>query len=148
MKRRNVLKGLALSVAALAVPTVAMALPKPVFPQRPVTTRLVYLVKPWSWRGYREERPFQRQLFQGRLWYVRAPREDARGFDLVKIEFADLKKGDVFVVYEDTGELVGNLGGNPVMIAESDAYLDKAWTVETEIYKETFDIPKNVRDIR
>lgn len=50
---------------------------------------------------------------------------------LVKIPFTDLKTGDMFVLYEGTGELV--TPDHPVNVCTSDAYLNNGVpTVETE----------------
>ena len=140
MKRRDVIKGLTLSVSALSVPV--LALPGPVLPPMPRPKRLVYLVKLWAHRGHYEIREQW-----GQVSYMRAPLDDAQGFDLVRVGFADPKKGDFFVVYDEKGDLVGNIGGNPVMRAVSDPLKLGSWAVAAEIPKERFDIPKHVRDI-
>jgi len=67
--------------------------------------------------------------------------------ELVEIEFLDLKKGDRFLLYEPTGELVVDTQ-DPAMAweAQEDAYLkDGVGTVYCEPVKDTYyDVPRHL----
>lgn len=56
----------------------------------------------------------------------------------VKVKFHELKKGDLFKLYEPDGTPV-RFRGSDIYIALSDAYIDNAryvWTIDTKNYKE------------
>lgn len=140
MKRRDVLKSLAAAVAMMSTPAV-MAAPEPV-------TRHVFLVE----TKLVETVTYQRirhsdDLMWGQVQRVVPITDSHLSVTLNPILFHSLQKGDVFVMYESTGELVGNLSGNPVLVAESDSFIDPngRWSVQADVYKETYTVPSHMK---
>ncbi len=137
MKRREVLKGMVVTAVAAAVPGVA-ATPK-------LPERMVFLVKYDMNRVPIPEYDYSHMGWGRPKSFRFDERDTAFEVWLERTEFSALKEGNLFVVYEDTGELVNNLSGNPVMVAVGDAFKESdRWAIATEIYKDRFDIPERM----